>query len=338
MGVPGALRPIQATGEGVASSSAILTQVVESPWTEDDAGVSIDVDNVWAVRTRCLLEYGGGEIDWWTFVPRVLPDGYTARGRNHVVPHIYDHLGEDPFRGVVEFDGMTYVTRPVRWRTPTGQYPADLMDNGYLWVPMNLNKQVTDYAFYAFSPDGVGWQTILVAPIGVSGISPTTGLPYSTSSPSQSTIAFLLNSHIGFRAVTARMVFHATGFSNIYPPDFKIIGNVRVGYSASAKSPPDEPDTITGSHDFTEADLVSQGYDAGAVKWVYTLDIDLGPSLAPLGERQDFMVLYTQQFVGVPGAPLLNPVSHLYWSPRHDVPLWFWASTRNRVAPGGVIL
>ncbi len=283
VGVPGSLRPRQAVSSGPFDSVPILTRVDEPPWSVDDQGIPIDQANVWAVRTRAMSIGGtSGEIDWYTHVPRTLDAAYTPRGRSHLKSHVYDHLGEDPFQGVIRFVSGTPTIRPVHWRTATGQYPTNMAGDGYLWVPMNLNQQTT-------------------SELTMSG----TGAWYSSGGVSYFKKSMALP-HVGFRG--ARLIFGTATAMTLY-----------FGYTNPAAGAPSVIGDITN--------LWTQAYGAGAsVDTIITL-----PYAASPGTRMTYH-LYASR------SPTGGTVSATWrLGPRHDCPLWYFASTRNRVAPGGTI-
>lgn len=326
LGVPGALGPSQASSEGY---TAILTEVAESPWTEDDAGVAIDVDNVWAVRTRAWMAGGGGEVDWWTMVPRVLPVGYTARGRSHVVPHIYDHLGDYPFLGVVEDDGFGgYTDRPVRWRTATGQYPSDLNGDGYLWTPMNLNQEVIDIPIQSgsFGFSEAGNSGIASGFTGPGCSIPVTAGPTLTRNWNYVSVG----RHVGFRG--GKFVLYLYDNATCLPFNS---GTTRVVIGHSTTSPATNalPPDIVFDEEYEFSDLTNIG-SGGGYNWRFELEVSLPAMPAPLGETRYWIV-----FAGACQAGSGNfLIKDMALSPRHDVPLWYWSSTRNRVAPGGIVI
>lgn len=66
-------------------------------------------------------------------------------------------------------------------------------------------------------------------------------------------------------------------------------------------------------------------------------DIDeMGDLFGDLGELKDYYFWIRETRPG--GASSLTGGGNIYWGPRTDVPLWYTATTRNRVSPGGIIL
>lgn len=328
MGVPGALTPTRT--DIPAGWVPCLTRVMECPWTEDEAGVEIDTGAVWAVQTRWTHDGDGGEEYRYTMVPRVLPMGYTPRGRNHVVPHIYDHLGENPMLGVVEWDGMNYVDRPVRWRTPTGQYPPDLNGDGYLWVPMNLNQQIISL------PAGVTWSFAFSEADNSGVASGFTGPGCSTPVTAGPNLTrgwnyYNIGRHVGFRG--GKMKFYLYDNATCSPfnsGSFKIV----IGHSSVVPETDELPPDIEFSGEYQFSDLVNIG-SGGGYNWRFELEVDL-PEMAPSPTATPpYWIAFAGSCQAGSGSFLLE---YIKLSPRHDVPLWYWSSTRNRVAPGGVIL
>ncbi len=317
----GQMGPIQASVDG-RQWSPCLTQVIESPWTEDEWEIPIDTDNVYAVRTRCWHHEDGGEVDWLTFVPRVLPDGYEAKGRcGHVVPLIQDFLGPNPFAGVVdEFD----VQVPVYWRTKTGLGPSE---DGYLWTPMNLNQQVYETTIND-NPLGGTWYVEDLDP------GPSFDLSFwykKTYGP-----------HIGFRAARITGITYISATAGVPNP---CLTNIRlvIGWTD-----PDDPDPVHVSdlnilydHTFTGGSMTDNNGPIAGFPFSHAWDINVsGPLCAPtLGKRMKFHLALNHHTPSGGGTNGYNGTDfYVHLGPRHDVPLWYWASERNRVAPGGIVI
>lgn len=335
----GRMRPIHVDVPG--DWAPCLAHVSEWPFAEDAAGVPFDVANIWALRTRSLGHADGGEADHYTAVPRILPPEYTAVGRCGRVPLIYDHLGEDPMQGVVEFDGMTFVTRPVRWRTATGQYPTDLTDDdGYLWVPMNLNQQTIHFGQSTDEDTGGpdftgGFSEAGDSGTGVAFGGPDCSVPSTIGPTLTRNFAYLsAGRHVGFRGGKIRVGFFS---GSSYPCGIFTVGDIRIviGYSDSAPDGTALPGTILFDASYTFQDLIDIG---PADPWLtrYQIEVSLPAMLVPsAGAAPKYWSVWMGGcFAGVGGVILRE--CHL--SPRTDVPPWFWSSTRNRVAPGGIIV
>jgi hypothetical protein len=335
VGMPGRLAPVQTTSEGIQSYPnvvPILTQVVEWPFDEDDAGVPFDAGDIWGVRTRCLLESGGGEIDWWTAVPRVLPEGYTPVGRHgRIVPFIDDHLGDNPFVGRVRNPyGYGDEIWPVRWRTPTGQYPSDLTDDGYLWVPMNLNQQTVDASYINGPTFTESSSSGLASGIGPIGFPPICVIPYTAGpNPYLDWGYNSVGEHVGFRGGKLVLFALHTGFC---APAYAGFLRVVIGWDDATPATDALPPNIEYDESFSVGDLSLTS--AVAYNWRWDLEVMLPALLSPLGTRKHWIV-----FVGsCQAGDALVDVSGIFLSPRTDIPLWYWSSTRNRIAPGGVVL
>lgn len=330
MDVP-ALGPVQGGG----SWAPCQTQVIEWPWAADELGVPFDQDNLWGVRTRCWstdVDTSAGDRDWWVAVPKVLGEEYTPRGRSHVQPMIFDHLGDNPLLGVVEYDGFSYNTRPVRWRTPTGQYPSDLGDDGYLWLPMNLNQNV-----YADYNDLVGgpFLTFGFSEADNSGTAsgmggPGCSIPITVGPSLTRTWGYVqIGRHVGFRGGGLRIVNYAND-----PCGPVVAGNLRIviGWDDSTPSTTALPPNIIYDDSFAFSDLSA----VGGEPWPWELLVDLPAILVDSseGEAKQWVVWAGTCMAG--SGP--NVLQRVYLSPRTDIPLWYWASQRNRVATGGIIV
>lgn len=339
----GRMRPIHSVYAG--ESEPCLAHVGEWKFSEDEAGVPFDVDNIWTLRTRVLGHDDGGEADFDVAVPKILPEGYTPVGRCGRVPLVYDHLGDDPMQGVVEFDGYEYATRPVRWRTPTGQYPPDLEDNGYLWVPMNLNQQVLTRElngglFQSWGTDG----SVLLSTPG--GTNPVTGLPYSPLSTTFNLGWFCcpLGQHVGFRGGKVRFSYRGGGYGATFQYPWRGYLRVKIGYSYTPLSFDEHPSDVPFDEAVTKTEADYDGTIGAQLNWTPE-EWDLPALPAPnTGVRPYWYLMYTQANQGVSTATIHDDgldgdwPSHFRMSPRTDIPPWFWSSTRNRISPGGIIL
>ena len=288
---------------------ACLTEVIEWPFSTDDAGVSFP-GGLYGVRTRAWrqpLADGGGDMDWWTAVPRELPAEYQAAGRYSVlVSGFYtDYLGDNPAAGTV-------------WnhRTPTGLLLNSTNDpDGHraLWTPMNLNQQVVEVTISdAFSGQ---WVPYVDAPFG------GTILYW---------VAALDSQHVGFRGGKLTFTVAATAFGAMPESgsaDFEIVA-----------VPLNE---FWDPYDCDDSDL-PVSLTSGTVSWSFAsyadppvvVDVDLGDMRPPPGIPCRFFIRYPTSG----DVPIYQSSHYVRLSPRVDVPLWYSASMGNRVAPGGIIV
>lgn len=324
----GRMRPVHSSSPG--GWAPCLPLVSEWKFGEDEAGVPFPT-NIWSLRTRVLGHEDGGEADFECAVPKILSEGYTPVGRCGRLPTLVaDFLGDDPFQGVGTLDGMSFTPRPVRWRTPTGEYPSDLEDDGYLWVPMNLNQR----ALQILPGEFATWFT-------EPGTSPVTIYPPSACHPGGATAGGgsvivgyqgrTIGRHIGFRGGKLRFSFFRT--SN-YPCGIFMEGEYRcvIGYDDEVQN-----DALPATILFDESYEFDDLEDIGAEPPYFTryqLTVDLPELLAPLGQPKVFSIVISANISG-DGA---FDFQECWLSPRVDVPAWFWSSTRNRIAPGGIVL
>lgn len=325
LGVLGAMNPCRAsTGEEynyeteqfeeVEGYATCLTEVVDWPFSEDDAGIAFDQSNLWGVRTRVWrlpIADGGGDKDWWTAVPKTLPAAYTAVARCGLMQPpdlIYDWLGDDPMIG-------------FSWnhRTPTGLLLDTATPEGNarsLWTPMNLNQQVIE--------------STISYPVSYSFIDDED--PMTFDAP----IALIASSHVGFRGAKVTItVFNPGPTSDPYPQTvertIRLFCAPITSDSWTILSDPPADMTDLGSFDVSET-------FAGLASPNVTSEITLG-DLKPSadGIPQNFF-LYADPIPLTEGEDLHNIDMAFQLSPRTDVPLPYFASQRNRVAPGGIIL
>lgn len=328
MDVP-ALGPVQGGG----SWAPCQTQVIDWPWSTDEAGVSFDQSNLYGVRTRCWStdDIGNpGDRDWWVAVPKSPSVAYTRRGRSHVQPMIYDHLGDYPFQGVVVIDGFGYSIRPVRWRTPTGQYPTNLAGDGYLWTPMNLNRLTIgidplDLAGGFTEADDSGIAS------GFDG--PGCTIPVSSGpNLTRSWDYFQVARHVGFRG--GKMLLYS--YTNQTCAPFSSgTARIVIGWDDALPSTTALPPNIAFDQSYAFSDLIDIG-SGGGYNWRFELTVNLPSMLIPTSEGEPKYWIF---WIGscMTGSNIVN-LGATNLSPRTDVPLWYWASQRNRIAPGGVLV
>lgn len=333
LNVTGIAEPAQATNgvtDGAAVASVILNldkpltnifrwipiigYVADWPWATDEIGVAFDQSNLWAVRTRACVaglqgEGGdGGEVDWWTAVPKTLPSGYTFKGRTGLLSSgiSADYLGAMPLFGPCTYNTSldTYAQSYALWREPT------LVDGFYSGTP---------HQFYEWMPSNLSRCTL---PIG-------TPSAWYTTNPGPTQIDYYIGHlgqpanlsalrHVGFRggrytasgggtgpANTSVLYIGWTGYSNQFPTDLSQI-------------------TITQTVDIT------------ALSGNQSLGSCLAPTPAAGGinaRKWWHAVIKYSNGTGGTGAFATG----IKMSPRTDIPAWFTCVTGNRVAPGGVI-
>jgi len=301
------------------TSDTIITQVIDWPFAEDDAEVAFDQANLYGVRTRCWRLAGvdgGGDRDSWTAVPKTLPIEYTAVGRCGIQAIYADYLGANP------------LTSPVSWnhRTPTSPY---LLDTGTAeglarsqWTPMNYNQEVLDvsigdvftgqWAYYSNPPNNAADITWIVASIATS--------------------------HVGFRG--GKLVFTLpSNYAGVVP----ISGSFTLEVIAISVLDTWDP------FDEAATSAVVEVLDSHNISWSFTsfadpptvINITLGDLRpADVGIPYNFYIRYAYDptfAIGAVPAPVYGSSHVMQLSPRTDVPLWYFASTRNKVAPGGII-
>lgn len=305
--------------EEVTGRALVITEVV--PWMhdEDDEGVAFDRANLCGVRNFCLrrpLADGGGDDNDWVAVPRSLPGGYTAVGRCGIlIPGLYaDHIGDTGPYTAQSWNHRTHTG--LLWDTSDPEQAARSQ-----WAPMNRNQLTLNGSIGPFS-----WGA---------------AYPEDDEDPEWALnaipIAGLASSHIGFRGGRIELTFINAGpfWPHTVRRNFTIacwpITDDPWIYAEHPPANKEDLHTINASHEFT-----TPGAD-------YTETFDL-PELKP---SQDgipchfYLVGRTSNEEGPDdyNVVFLGRFSFAYYlSPRTDVPLWYFASMGNRVAPGGIII
>ncbi len=295
----------------------IVAMVTDWPWATDEIDTPFDQSNLLALRTRCCIvgEEGdigaGGEVNWWTAVPKVLPVGFTPRGRAGIIGGIgADHLGDFPAYGPVTWDPyyLQYSTREIKWREPLQINGAGTATyTGYGWVPCNLSRVSLPIAepTYWYGAGGSTYNLGLMREVP----NAATG-----GGPPRPPLR-----HLGFRGGR----FESTGpGAGPYAPAGTV--TVSVAYS-DTDAPASMADvTVLWSEDITTA---AAGYRT------------IGSCLAPLSAGATARKYWFCIVRVVNGA--IGNRSSVYgdprMSPRTDIPAWFTAITGNKVAPGGTI-
>jgi len=300
----------------------VLTQVIDWPFAEDDAGVAFDQANLYGVRTRCWRLAGvdgGGDRDSWTAVPKTLPAEYTAVGRCGIQPVYGDYLGASP------------LTYPVAWnhRTPTSGYLLDVgtaegSARSY-WTPRSYNQEVITMQTVSGFTSGTGSVTDAYRRIVPPGTYPADYYIVDTLD---------LNSP-GFRGGSLELI----PINPNYPAAYTGSTTLVFAYM-DLNEVQDDP----WIEDHPPATLVTVGTITITESWALN-----DPATAPTqtislpafdfgqnGKAKAFYI-YHGPYNEAGGYSLLTSVPTFSLSPRTDIPLWYFASTRNKVAPGGII-
>ncbi len=297
--------------EGFAT---IWPQVIDWPFAQDDEGVAFDQANLYGLRTRCVrqpLADGGGDNDeWWVAVPKSLPSGYTAVGRCGILVPLYaDHLG-DPMGGI-SWNHRTAGGFLLDTGTTEGGLRAQ-------WGPRNRGQQVV--------------------PALIGDIYTTQWEYYVTESGGGGTIeylaALLASDHVGFRG--GKLTFTI----GHYGPDYPLTGSATFEIVAVRSDKFWDPYDSDGSD---QPEVLT----SGTVSWdiplpgdpVVVQELTLG-SMIPSGKGipYNFFVRYEYHEDTVPVAPVYVSSHNFRLSPRTDIPPWFFASTRNKCVPGGIVM
>lgn len=304
----------------VEGAATVLTEVIDWPWSEDEEGFAFDQSNLYGVRTACWrlpLADGGGDKDDWVAVPKTLPGGYTAVGRCG--------LTEAPLYGP-HLDGITPYTY-ANWnhRTHTGllwDTTDTLQALRATWSPMNRNQSV--YQLDVSDIYSGMWDYYI----------DDTTVPSGTETGWLA--ALLADSHIGFRGGRVDVTITSTSFGTSYP------------YSGSATLEVVclRADKFWDPYDADAGDTPTV-LDSASVSWSFgavtdppvTTSVSLG-SMKPseTGIPHNFWLRYAYDASGGSPAPVYYTRHNTFLGPRTDVPLWYFASMRNRCAPGGIIL
>ena len=139
--------------------------------------------------------------------------------------------------------------------------------------------------------------------------------------------------HVGFRGGKVFLRFAST---NPFSCGMYGAGDLRVvigwDHTGSPRATGDLPANIVFDSAYEFGDLVNVG-PVGIYLTVLELEVSLPALLSPLGTRVNWTVASGLQHAGD------GPVSmtHANLSPRTDIPLWFFASTGNLIAPGGIL-
>jgi len=285
--------------EGFAT---IHCEVVAWPYSTDEAGVSYP-GGTCGVRQRCYrrtIADGGGDKEHYTAVPAAISSPYTEVGRCGVYTN--------PGYLLSEFLPEDPVTTSALWsvRTANSVIPDPTTADGparALWVPRNLNDQCLG--------------------------GPSLGFDYPNGTPGQFyenwVVVEMAAGHPGFRGGKITVTnANAVGISG----DFDIIAltNDQVWDTDDDGA---NPPTVVGSFSVT----------CGASS---SVDVSLPEAYSPTeGVVATYWIRYFDN-VGNDAMPSEAFPFLVTWStllsPRVDIPLPFFSSTRNLCAPGGIIV
>lgn len=301
-------------GPPVFGYKPIVALVEDWLWDKDEIDTPFDQANLWAVRTRCcsvnpVAGLTNGEVDWWTAVPKVLPSGFTRRGRAGIIGGAASDLfGDFPAYGPVTWDAdfLQYYGRVTQWREAREINGFLATYAGYEWTPCNLSRVSLQFRSPTFwYNDGTSTYDLGLMRENENA---ATGLPPLPALR-----------HLGWRGGR----FGSTGpGAGPYAPSGTVIVSVAYGETDSPASMADV--TVLWTLDFT---TTPSGY------------VTIGPCLAPTsaapGARKYwfFIVKTVDDVSGTRSIINITP----RMSPRTDIPAWFTAVTGNKVAIGGTI-
>lgn len=287
-----------------------LTEVIPWPFAEDEEGVAFDQSNLVGVRTRTwrrpMADGGGDSDEYWTAVPKSLPDGYTPvnRGEGILTGGFYaDYLGDD-------------LMGPKDWnhRTPTGLLWNDTTDPDQLrrkWAPMNQSQRVAT----ADTGDAFSGNWDLYTPED-----------FYSGFVDCYWVSQIASIHVGFRNAKVVWTYGVTG-SGVGSATFEVI-SVR----ADEFWDPIDCDNPPPSLQILASGSVSI---TGGTPLPHVLEIELGELIPDgLGIPFNFFIRYEADASFV---PIFGTNHHFILSPRTDVPLHYSASMKNNLAPGGII-
>lgn len=283
-----------------------LTEVIDWPLSVDENGYAFDQANLLGVRTRTWRTEAldGDKDDQWIAVPKTLPSGYTMQTRHASITNYIDALGGTST--ATGFEGY------AKTRTAAQAELRELSDPNYWkgnWGPMNRYDEgyTTTAASYTTDPEETNRDMALIA-----------------------------SNHVGFRAGELTLnVNHGTvaGFDNSTTMKIKC-------RNAGTTDP------------FTTLGTINASYTTDGTATTEDLEYNISFScLSPtLGRTQDFYVsceittrdadpftslpIVPPTYTTTPGA--LGLISFIL-APRTDVPLWYFAATKNKCAPGGLV-
>ena len=300
----------------VAGRVTCLTEVVPWPYAADTEGIAFDQANLWGVRTVCWRRPdadGAGDKEWWTAVPRTLPAGYTSVGRCGITTLISNHLSGISSDGSVSYSQWNH-------RTPTGllwDMSIPLQQYKSRWSPMNLNQQVLTRE----TGDGYSGNWVWYYNDDVTSVVAWIAAAVDTS-------------HIGFRGGKLTFTIGA-----------HYAGTVPISGSATYEIIAVRVDEYWDRVDADGTEGVVEILTSGSLSWSFTTFADPAvvithtlPALLPAdtGILYNFYIRYAGP-IGGPSIPIFG-TSHVFkLSPRTDVPLWYFSSMGNDVAPGGYI-
>ena len=313
LGIIGAMNPARAntSGEGEAEQEGYtecLTEVVPWPYDEDSAGIAFDKDNLYGVRTRVwrqTIADGGGDKEWYVPVPKMLPDGYTEVGRCGIgYSVVFDYIGDS--LGV----GFTW-----NHRTAGGVLlDANDPEEGYRmrWSPQGLNQNFYEVGL-------IDAEIIAVDPI------PN---PYDYYK-----WWLLASDSVGFRSGKVE----ATLVNPNYPNTYSGSETFTIAYSDMpdwAEEPWEVGDVPAHAHTVGSLTL-----SASFAMWEATKDVEVDLGALDFGHNgiTKMIYLYSGPYSSGTSYDLVSGAIVFKLGYRCDIPLPWFSSTGNRVAPGGII-
>jgi hypothetical protein len=302
----GRARPIQARpdpgydGPPFPTGDAdCLPEVIDWPFSSDDAGLLFDQANLVGIRGRCYNDKANGNLDlddWWIAVPRTFPAGYDRRGR--VLGDPYGFAGLVP-----SVEGNSY-----RLRNPAPAntwYPGAGISQG--WAPTNVSKQVYRASVDLFSnywgSDGAStiWTLVEFSP------------------------------HCGFRdaRVTLSALFGPSGPSAGLSTTIQLYWDEPDVVLDNTTVPPQLPAHLLWQQTVSLSSYMapSGGYPGTGTYVISTTGTLLQPRKYPVRH-------YLVQRSGF-GTSSTGPVASFELGPRTDIPPPFTVTTKNLVAWGG---
>ncbi len=356
-----------------SEAGLIIPQVIEWPWSEDDAGCTFPA-GLYGVRSVCdtreveraWLTAGDateGE-DRWIAVPDTLPGDYTARNardhnKGHYAPAVFGIGGGT--RGTPYFDlrhnGLGVSAGAGNYTATAGAY---LMTADYT---IN-NQDLTDTGDHmpSYRPSGGGgivklaWFPTALSdrtlkcifydnghPVGLPGGSGYDAWIIANTSGNLG-ISLFTKPSPGFRRIKWRAVVAATDAQWAGMAENELRVQFRIAHNAdnSTTGIGDTNDYL--SPVFTKSDYTKGSLWSGS-SYYYTCEhsaTDADYTLPDPGDEfRRWYVGYLQGHwplqVTQAVYPTTEALGRMVWlSPRVDIPFWFTATSGNLVAPGGL--
>ncbi len=304
-------QPVHGT---TGSPEAIIGEVRSGVYTTDLAGLAYGSDVTWA---RCQFQddgaaVGEGELrSLWAAVPTALPAGYTSRGTRNIGLAVTMSTGSAAGDGSgVYFTPSASLAGFVR--TATGLYTPKDNSAAFTWGPWNRDNLALQESFDASSVTGDATNN----PQLFSPVAPADG------SQTFSDLAGGTRKHPGFRSIryvaswAPEIYNHAGGYPNVTSMSTQLrflsggLGTLTV---------------VTARSDLS-LNATTNRYEKD---WG-----NVGALLMPVGSvgKLDHFTTVTYTGSWVAGVSYF-----LYQCPRVDIPLPYWSSYGNAIAPGGIL-